>query len=294
MTSQISLPPVRVAGIDLSVRRDLQEPGGGPPEGYPYKDEPVPDAVKRESLVSAILTTLHTRFDIRSDALVSGDVFIYYRDEADVRRALAPDVLAIFAADVSQYRDRYGLSLSEVGQPPDFVMEIASPSTRRADLGYKRDAYHWMGVGEYWLFDPDGGANYGQPLAWEMLVAGEYQPMPVERGDDGMMWAHSPALGLDICVQGDRLRFYDPVAGEYLRSLPESEAQRVAAEAALNAEQVARADAEAALNAEQAARADAEAALNAEQAARADAEAQLRQLQAELQRLQEGQPAEAE
>ena len=276
MTSKISLPPVLVAGLDLTIRRDLQEPGGGPPEGYPYKDEPVPDAVKRESLVSAALTTLHTHFDRRTDALISGDVFIYYRDEADLRRALAPDILAIFSPDVAQYRDRYGLSLCEVGQPPDFIMEIASPSTRRADLGYKRDAYNWMGAGEYWLFDPDDGANYGQPLAWERLVDGEYRPMPVAPGADGLIWAYSPALGLDICVRGDQLRFYDPAAGEYLRTLSESEA-------ALVAERVARELAETA-------RENSEAALTAEQTARSAAEAQVLQLQAELQRLQESRP----
>ena len=40
-------------------------------------------------------------------------------------------------------------------------------TSRRADLGYKRDGCHWIGVGEYWLFDPNpaGGSRYGQTLA---------------------------------------------------------------------------------------------------------------------------------
>ena len=307
--TQIALPPVRVAGIDLSVRRDLQEPDGGPPDGYPYKDEPVPDAAKREPLVSHTLSMLHTHFDRRSDVMLSGDVFIYYRDENDLRRAIAPDVFVAFGPDFAQYRDRYGLSLCEVGRPPDFVMEIASPSTYRADLGYKRDAYHWMGAGEYWLLDPDDGAHYGQKLAWEQRFGREYRSMPVETDADGTVWAYSPALGLYLCAVGDTLRFYDPSAGEYLRTLEESEAALVAeqvargmAETALAQEQAARANAETArANAETArasaetarasaetARANAETALAQEQAARADAEAQIRQMQAKLRHLREG------
>ena len=273
-TNVITLPPVRVAGIDLSVRRDLQEPGGGPPDGYPHKDGPLPDAFIREPLFSLTLATLHTHFDPRSDVALSGDVFVYYRDETDQRRALAPDVVAIFGPDFARYRDRCGISLGEMGKPPDFVMEIASPSTYRADLGYKRDAYHWMGVGEYWLFDPDGGEHYGQPLAWEQLVDGQYQAMPVQRESDGIIWAYSAALGLDICADGGMLRFYDPLNREYVRSQPEEKAAREQAEAARERAK--------------AAKEQAEAALAAEQASRQQAEAQIRQMQAEMERLRAG------
>lgn len=287
-TNVITLPPVRVAGIDLSVRRDFQEPGGGPPDGYPYKDGPLPDAYIREPLFSLMMATLHTRFDPRSDVALSGDVFIYYRDEADECRALAPDVVALFGPDFAQYRGRNGISLGEMGKPPDFVMEIASPSTYRADLGYKRDAYHWMGVGEYWLFDPDGGEHYGQPLAWEQLVDGQYQAMPVQRETDGIIWAYSPALGLDICADGGMLRFYDPINREYVRNQPEEKAAREAAEAARDQAEAAREQAEAARDRAKAAREQSEAALAAEQAARQQMQAELQQMQAEMERLRAG------
>ena len=211
---------------------DLQQPGGDPPAGYPYKDGPLPDAQIREPLFSELLHVLHANLDWRSDALVSGDTFIYFRDENDRRRAMAPDCFVAFGPDIAQYRNRYGYSVGEIGKAPDFVMEVASPSTRRADLGYKRDGYHWIGVGEYWLFDPEGGHLYGQTLAWERLVDGEYVWMPVNHEDDGMVWAFSPALGLSVCVQGERVRLYDQATGEYWRSLFESEADRRQAEAA--------------------------------------------------------------
>ena len=72
---------------------DLQEPEGDPPAGYPYKDGPLPDAQIREPLFSELLHVLHANLDRRSDALVSGDTFIYFRDESDApwpRTALSP------------------------------------------------------------------------------------------------------------------------------------------------------------------------------------------------------------
>ena len=207
-----------------SVPYDVQKPGGGPPPGFPYKDGPLPDAQIREPLFSELLHVLHTNLDPRSDAVVSGDVFIFYRDRLNRRRAMAPDCFVAFGPDIAQYRNRNGYSIGEIGKAPDFVMEVASASTWRADLGYKRNAYHWMGVGEYWLYDPEGGAYYGQVLAWERLIDGEYVSMPVNREADGSLWAYSPALGLSVCAEGNRIRLYDPTTGEYWRSLRESEA----------------------------------------------------------------------
>lgn len=58
-----------------------------------------------------------------------------------------------------------------------------------------------------------------------------------------MVRAYSPALGYSICVLGERVRLYDPASGEYLRRLPESEADSRQAEAArLDAENRAVAD----------------------------------------------------
>ena len=275
MTPRTPLPPVaRPAGLDLSIPGDFQEPYGGPPEGFPYKDGPLPDASVNEPMFSTMLTTMHHRFDPSPDALLSGDVFIYYRDENDAPRVMAPDLVVFFGPDFAQYRNRSGFSLREIGKAPDLVMEVASPSTYRADLTYKRDAYLWMGAGELWLIDLDGGRYYGQPLSWELLGEdGNYHPMPVHTADDGVVWAHSPALGLDICLAGNRLRFYDPVAGEYLRSLSESEAARQDAEAALTAEQVAHEMARMALASAQAVRDDAQAARETAEAARARAKA---------------------
>jgi Uma2 family endonuclease len=38
---------------------------------------------------------------------------------------------------------------------PSLVIEIISPATRRRDFTYKRDLYMRIGIGEYWIVDPE-------------------------------------------------------------------------------------------------------------------------------------------
>ncbi|HVF59928.1 MAG TPA: Uma2 family endonuclease [Thermoanaerobaculia bacterium] len=52
-------------------------------------------------------------------------------------------------------RERLGLATEQnIQGAPDLVIEILSPSTRKRDLGVKRQLYERMGVREYWLADP--------------------------------------------------------------------------------------------------------------------------------------------
>lgn len=60
-----------------------------------------------------------------------------------------PDVMVILAERVHLVGDRP----SRV--PPDVVVEISSPSTRRRDLIRKRAVYERFGVPEYWFVDLD-------------------------------------------------------------------------------------------------------------------------------------------
>jgi len=59
-----------------------------------------------------------------------------------------PDILFVSHA----HADRIG---EQCYGPPDLVVEVISPSTRRTDQLEKRQEYAQAGIAEYWLVDPD-------------------------------------------------------------------------------------------------------------------------------------------
>ncbi|MEE8392343.1 MAG: Uma2 family endonuclease [Anaerolineae bacterium] len=59
-----------------------------------------------------------------------------------------PDILFVSHA----HADRIG---EQFYGPPDLVVEVLSPGTRRTDRGVKMLEYARAGVSEYWLVDPD-------------------------------------------------------------------------------------------------------------------------------------------
>ena len=143
---------------------------------------------------------------------------------------LFPDLLIAFNVNVAAARAQNGYLIPEQGKPPDFVLEVASETTHEHDEGYKRNAYANMGVTEYWRFD-NTGDWYQTPLAGDVLVDGQYQPLPIRRTEEGYYRGHSPVLNLDLCWEDGLLRFWDPVGQRYLTTDLEERAARRAAEA---------------------------------------------------------------
>jgi len=76
------------------------------------------------------------------------------------------------------------------------------------------------------------------------MTSAAAEPRPRLRAARGQV--HSEVLGLDLVVEGDSLRFYDPATGERLRTHREAErrqeaaARRQEAAARMTAEQKAR------------------------------------------------------
>ena len=215
----------------MATRTALRSPSPGP---YAYL-EPLPDPpripdMQQYNRLVAFDSILRAHFAARADVLISGQG--YLRNEAgnDAER-LAPDCMVVFGVNPDAIVARNGYVISEVGKPPDFVLEVASRSTGRRDYTVKRAAYAGYGVREYWRFDPTGGRYHDAALAGDRLVAGEYEPIRINEEPDGVKWGHSPVLGLDLCWEDDQLRVYDPVAGSYLLPPEELEARRAAAEA---------------------------------------------------------------
>ena len=150
--------------------------------------------------------------------------FLYY-ERGNPRAVVAPDVYVVVGAP-AYLRDTYLLWNEPKG--PDFVLEITSASTRRADERRKRDVYASLGVSEYFLYDPR--AEYlTPPLQGYRLRDGEYRPLPAVTvlSNRGVAVA-SEVLGLEFRDEREArmVRLRDPATAQDLLSHRESELAR--------------------------------------------------------------------
>lgn len=240
------------------------------PDVFYEEPERSEDDMDQWPTVFRISGLLYERYQGCPDVFVNGGAFISY-DVTDGNRRVAPDLFIAFDVDVAGiYENLPNFWIWEIGKVPDFVMEVASPSTAANDLGWKRDLYQQLEIQEYWRFDPTGGQLYGKPIAGERLVAGQYQEYELQYGDDGSVRAHSELLDVVFHWKGDEFDVLDPATGLTID-------KRTAAEARADAAETRAIVAEAELNLEQTARSQAE--------TRADtAEAELARLREQLRR----------
>ena len=166
----------------------------------------------------------------RNDVLVSGDGYLCRR-AGEARTSPRPDVVIALNLpfDPALIEEANGYTIEEIGQPPDFVLEVGSSTTGRRDYTVKRDIYAGMGVREYWRFDHTGGRYHDAALAGDLLVDGQFEPIHVAEGEDGIHRGYSAALGLELHWAERQLWFFDPATGEYVPDLEKSWAQLDAA-----------------------------------------------------------------
>ena len=160
--------------------------------------EPLEDGMVQQPVINEIVRLIMSRFRGRSDVFASNAGLIFY-DSSDTNRRIAPDLCIAFDVDVEAI---YGIRVFnyvmwDIGKPPDFVMEVASPSTANNDLGPKRALYERLGIREYWRLDgTEDSYLYGRPLVGERLVGGRYEPYELHTAEDGTIWSHSETLDL--------------------------------------------------------------------------------------------------
>ena len=173
-----------------------------------------PDMVQRKSL-STLDGTLSPHFAAFDDVLLTGE--IYVRTDEEDARELAPDfIFARQVSDPERVIRRNGYVISEVGKPPDLVLEVGSRSTGRRDYTVKREGYAALGIREYWRFDPSGGEHHDRPLAGDTLTDGEYVPIEVVAEADGRHRGYSEILELELWWEEGTLRFRDPASAQFL------------------------------------------------------------------------------
>ena len=243
-----------------------------PSAEYPESDGlPMPDSPEQFDSLAYSVASLKLHYRQRDDVFVGGDMLLYYEQAAapgETGKSVAPDTFVAFGVPRKGRGERPSYLLWEERKVPDFVLEVASRSTYRVDQGDKHRLYERLGVQEYWLYDPVG--DYLEPrLQGFRLAAGRYAPIAVSQRAGGVLVGRSEALALEVRLYpGDRFRYHNPVTGQDLLSLDETEEARQAAEAA-------REEAEDRLQ-------RAQNRLQDEQATRQALEAQLRDLQQRL------------
>ena len=276
MTTQVS--PKRRRATDYSHIEPLPDPPREP-DMEQYED----------SLYAGY--SLKWYFGGRDDVLVSGEGYLRYNGSSANER-LSPDCVVAFGVDPRAIVTRNGYVISEVGKPPDFVLEVASRSTGWKDHTVKRVAYARYLVHEYWHFDHTGGRYHGVALWGGVLVNGEYVPVEIVHEPGGLIWGRSEVLGLDLCWKDGELRFRDPRTGEFLPTAEEARAALIEAEtraelsdARAERDRAARQAAEARAEEERTDRLVSDAQAQRDRDARIAAEMRVAYLEAELRRL---------
>ncbi|MCE2401448.1 Uma2 family endonuclease [Candidatus Poribacteria bacterium] len=206
---------------------------------YPESDgKPMAETDKHRDLMIDFIQMLKHHYRNENDVYVSGNLLIYY-EEGNPRKSISPDVFVVFGVAKKQ-RNTY-LTWKET-HTPDFVLEVASPSTFSKDMGRKKDLYASVfEVKEYYIYDPLG--EIVPSFIGYRLTDGIYQEINFvnER-------LPSAVLGLELGEHGNELRLYDPKTSQWLQTPPErAENAEIRAE---NAETRAQEEASARRNAE--------------------------------------------
>ena len=147
------------------------------------------------------------RVQQRADVFIAHNLLLIHQDgEAEIR--LGPDLLVAFGLSkepVSSYR------IADQGKPPDWVLEVTSPSTKTRDRTVKKDRYAAMGVREFWLLELAGRHRAAQ-LQGFRLERGHYLSL-APLGEERPPAIRSAVLGLDLWLDGELLRVRDSQTG---------------------------------------------------------------------------------
>jgi Uma2 family endonuclease len=101
--------------------------------------------IRHQKAVLAIAAALHDHVRRHGGTALTAPTDVWFDD----RTVLEPDVLAVRPDHLDRFDERRFVG------PPDLVVEVSSPSTRRTDVVRKRRVYEREGVPEFWFVDLD-------------------------------------------------------------------------------------------------------------------------------------------
>jgi Uma2 family endonuclease len=182
---------------------------------YPDTDDkPIAEGDVQRKCLAYCTEALSLHYQSRQDVYVAGNLFIYY-EQGNPASVVAPDVFVIFGANANS-RKSYKV-WEESDLVPNFILEITSYSTRAQDQGAKKGIYAYLGVQEYFLYDPTD--DYLRPaLQGFRLTDGNYLPIQRSSIEENSLSLHSQILNLDLRIIEDKFRFYHPNSDRMLPS----------------------------------------------------------------------------
>ncbi|MDE0625377.1 MAG: Uma2 family endonuclease [Bryobacterales bacterium] len=208
-----------------SVAAGAPEAGLPEPDGVEYPEGRwIARSVWHGDAVRQATDALVSHFSERKDVLVAMELVVYYQ-RGNNKAHLQPDLQVVFG--VGRGGDRSSFRVWEEGKAPDFVLEVASPSTAENDARHKATEYARIGVREYWRLDPKGSLM-GRPLEGYAASEGRFGPVEAVEREGRGIWLRSEVLELDLrSLRQDGATvvvFRDPETGnEFTGDLKEAE-----------------------------------------------------------------------
>lgn len=218
----MGLCPQDNEGVQLLLKLDHQTFDEYIEDDEPYATSdgrPMGETDLHRNLMIDLIHALEHFYREYEDVYVSGNILMFY-EEGNRRRHLSPDVLVTLGL---AKRMRRNYQIWREGKPPDMVIEVTSASTRCEDMGEKKGLYALIGVKEICLFDPR--EEYLKPrLRLYRLQGEDYVPVV---GNPLRL----ETLGLELRVEDNALRLYDPEKRELLPTRADTSALAAQAEA---------------------------------------------------------------
>jgi Uma2 family endonuclease len=258
-------------GQERSIRVPLTpEEARHPKEGYV-----MPERTEHETISDDLADMLRGHYEADPSIAVFRDL-VFEWDHPDVK-SYAPDI-AVVPNVRNRDANRGQFVVADEGTRPTLVIEIVSRNSREEDRVNKVRNYALVGIREYVYIDVRVRRNelVGEVVGFRLQ---DNHYLPILPDEDDALYLES--VNLRIGLEGNRVWLEDGETGEDL--LNDLQVRR-----AWRAEQEARQVAEVRAQAEEAARQAAEARAQAEEAARLAAQARIAELEAQLQRLQQG------
>ena len=175
-------------------------------------------------------TALDHHFRERPDVLVGMELVVYYQ-RGNNKLSLQPDVQVVYGVGRG---NRSSFKVWDEGKAPDFVLEVASPSTAENDALHKAREYARIGVREYWRLDPEG-TLMNSSLEGYVVRGDRYGRVEPVAGAGQRRHLRSEVLGLELRSQRQAgatvLVFRDPATGAEFDGALAAAEDRVSAEA---------------------------------------------------------------